>query len=88
MLHLDHVRMTAPGQPVAGCEDCLRMGGRWVHLRMCLECGHIGCCDASPNRHATGHFRETSHPLMRSVEPGERWWWCYVDEVVVRAPSP
>jgi uncharacterized UBP type Zn finger protein len=63
-----------------GCEDCLRIGGWWVHLRMCLSCGHVGCCDASPNRHATKHFGATGHPVIRSLEPGEDWMWCYVDE--------
>lgn len=69
-------RATTPG----ACEECLRDGTRWVHLRMCLECGHVGCCDSSVSRHATGHFHETGHPVMRSVEPGEVWRWCYVDE--------
>jgi uncharacterized UBP type Zn finger protein len=64
-----------------GCEDCLAIGGRWVHLRVCMSCGHVGCCDSSPNRHATAHFKATSHPLIQSFEPGEDWWWCYVDEV-------
>jgi len=64
------------------CEDCVKTGDRWVHLRLCLVCGHVGCCDSSKNRHATGHFRETGHPLVRSIEPGERWVWCYVDELV------
>jgi hypothetical protein len=66
-----------------GCEDCLRMGDRWVHLRMCMRCGHIGCCDSSPNRHATAHFHaHRDHPLVRSYEPGEDWWWCYADELL------
>ena len=65
----------------AGCEECLRLGTRWVHLRLCLSCGHVGCCDSSPVRHATAHFHETSHPVIRSAEPGEDWSWCYVDEV-------
>ncbi|WP_235986520.1 UBP-type zinc finger domain-containing protein [Burkholderia contaminans] len=60
----------------------MRSGSRWVHLRMCLICGHVGCCDSSPNRHASRHFRETGHRLVRSIEPGERWIWCYEDEVV------
>jgi uncharacterized UBP type Zn finger protein len=64
------------------CEDCVAIGASWVHLRMCLSCGRVGCCDSSPNRHASRHFRATDHPLVRSVEPGERWIWCYVDEVV------
>lgn len=66
-----------------GCVECLATGGRWVHLRMCLTCGHVGCCDSSPNRHATAHFRQTDHPVVRSFEPGEDWRWCYLDEVMV-----
>ncbi|TDC89384.1 hypothetical protein E1292_44540 [Nonomuraea deserti] len=62
-----------------GCEECLADGGRWVHLRRCLECGHIGCCDSSPAKHATAHFHATSHPVMQSYEPGEKWRWCFVD---------
>ena len=64
-----------------GCEDCLQSGGKWVHLRVCQQCGHVGCCDSSPNRHATAHHRETDHPIVRSFEPGEEWFWCYHDEV-------
>ena len=64
-----------------GCEDCLRTGDHWVHLRVCQQCGHVGCCDSSPNRHATAHHRETEHPIIRSYEPGEEWFWCYSDEV-------
>jgi uncharacterized UBP type Zn finger protein len=64
-----------------GCVECLAMGARWVHLRLCLQCGHVGCCDDSPNRHATKHFHATRHPMMRSFEPGESWGWCYVDEL-------
>ncbi|MFB4281655.1 MULTISPECIES: UBP-type zinc finger domain-containing protein [unclassified Nonomuraea] len=63
----------------AGCEECLASGGRWVHLRRCLECGHIGCCDSSPSKHATGHFHATGHPVVQSFEPGESWRWCFVD---------
>ena len=66
-----------------GCEDCLRAGDMWVHLRECLICGHVGCCDQSPNRHATKHFYATEHPIIRSLEPGEDWRWCYIDEVLV-----
>jgi CPA1 family monovalent cation:H+ antiporter len=72
-------RVAAAGTPGA-CEDCLREGTTWVHLRMCLTCGHVGCCDSSVGRHAERHFHETEHPVMRSVEPGEAWRWCYVDE--------
>ena len=69
----------AAGEHV-GCEACLRTGGRWVHLRRCLACGHVGCCDSSPGRHATRHFHETGHPLMASAEPGESWRWSYVEK--------
>ena len=58
------------------------MGGRWLHLRLCLGCGHVGCCDSSPNRHASAHFRAEDHPLVRSYEPGEDWWWCYADDLL------
>jgi uncharacterized UBP type Zn finger protein len=66
-----------------GCEDCLRTGSSWVHLRLCMACGHVGCCDSSPNRHATAHFHEAGHPVVQSFEPGERWAWCYVDETMI-----
>jgi uncharacterized UBP type Zn finger protein len=79
--HLETVRFTDAPRGKRVCEDCVKIGGTWVHLRMCLECGHVGCCDSSPNRHATKHFHQTSHPLVRSVEPGESWIWCYVDEL-------
>lgn len=78
--HLDHIHDVAPS--ANGCEDCLRTGDEWVHLRMCLECGHVGCCDDSKNRHATKHFHDTQHPVIQSHQPGERWKWCYIDEVV------
>lgn len=70
-----HVHPSAPG-----CEECLAIGDSWVHLRLCMECGHVGCCDDSKNRHATKHFHATHHPIIRSIEPGERWGWCFVDE--------
>ena len=82
--HLDQVEVTELPDEIAGCEECLAMGGRWVHLRMCEICGHIGCCDDSPNRHATAHFHATEHPIMRSAEPGEDWSWCFVDQVAFR----
>ena len=63
-----------------GCEDCLKIGGQWVHLRLCLICGHAACCDDSPNRHATRHFHTSGHAVMRSLEPGETWGWCFVDQ--------
>lgn len=77
--HLAQVRDVTPS--AEGCEDCLRIGARWVHLRLCESCGHVGCCDNSPNRHATKHFRSTGHPVIKSFEPGEEWGWCYVDEL-------
>jgi uncharacterized UBP type Zn finger protein len=82
--HLDHVLITELPEEVAGCEDCLATGGRWLHLRICLECGHVGCCDDSPNRHATAHAHASGHPIIRSLEPGEVWSWCYVDEALMR----
>ena len=79
--HLDQVALTELPPSVDGCEECLRDGGKWLHLRICLTCGHVGCCDDSPSRHATAHYHATSHPIIRSLEPGEDWSWCYVDEV-------
>ncbi len=84
--HLDEV--DAEAQPSAqGCADCLRMGGRWVHLRMCRVCGHVGCCDSSPHKHATAHNAATKHPLISSFEPGEEWWWCYPDQLDFELPD-
>ena len=86
--HLDTVADVTPS--AEGCEDCIPLGDRWVHLRVCMACGHVGCCDSSKNRHATAHFRGSQHSLVQSYEPGEDWWWCYVDEVaftVDGAPS-
>lgn len=79
--HLDTITVTELPGEIAGCEDCLRIGGQWLHLRMCHECGHIGCCDSSPNRHARKHAGDESHPLVRSAEPGEDWSYCFVDDV-------
>jgi uncharacterized UBP type Zn finger protein len=84
--HLSQVRAAEPRTP-EGCEECLQMAGRWVHLRLCLSCGHVGCCDSSPNRHATAHHHETGHPIIRSFEPNEAWAWCYVDQVVLKASA-
>lgn len=81
--HLDTIAVTDLPREIAGCEDCLPIGDRWVHLRMCQSCGHIGCCDSSPNRHATKHFHATTHPIVRSFEPGEDWRWCYADQMEV-----
>jgi uncharacterized UBP type Zn finger protein len=81
-----HLRAITPqqfqrkGNTPNGCEECLKMGDSWVHLRLCLECGHVGCCDSSKNKHATKHYHAIHHPVIRSLEPGERWLWCYVDE--------
>jgi hypothetical protein len=79
--HLDQIRVTALPASIEGCEECLKTGSRWMHLRMCTTCGKIGCCDSSPNRHASRHAREESHPIVRSAEPGEEWSWCFLDEV-------
>ena len=79
--HLDQINDVTPS--AQGCEECLRTGDTWVHLRECLVCGHVGCGDSSKNKHATQHFRSTSHPLVQSVQPGAGWIWCYVDEVVM-----
>jgi uncharacterized UBP type Zn finger protein len=79
----NHVTDATPRRthrPREGCEDCLKIGGQWVHLRECLTCGHVACCDSSPHKHATAHFHGTHHPLVTSVEPGETWAWCYVDD--------
>jgi uncharacterized UBP type Zn finger protein len=81
--HLAEIREVEPR--TKGCEECLKTGGRWVHLRMCRTCGKVGCCDSSPNRHATAHYRETGHPIARSIQPGESWSWCYADEAMVSA---
>jgi uncharacterized UBP type Zn finger protein len=81
--HLDEITVYELPAEVAGCEDCLRTGGKWLHLRICLICGHVGCCDDSPNRHATAHYHATSHPIIRSLEPGEDWSWCYADHVAL-----
>ena len=80
--HLDAISDVTPDS-TRGCSDCLAIGAYWVHLRECLSCGHVACCDSSPNRHATAHFTGTRHPIVRSFEPGEDWRWCYVDLTVV-----
>jgi uncharacterized UBP type Zn finger protein len=79
----NHITGLHPQEPRTpdGCEECLASGGEWVHLRLCLTCGHVGCCDESPNKHATKHFHKTQHPVIRSFEPGEEWGYCYVDDV-------
>jgi len=79
--HLDQVKYSQFTGKQRVCPECVKLGSSWVHLRMCMICGHVGCCDSSPNKHATGHFHTSQHPLIRSIEPGERWVWCYVDEL-------
>ena len=79
--HVDQIRVVERPEAIEGCESCLAIGGSWVHLRMCQTCGRIGCCDSSPNRHATRHAHQAGHPVLRSVEPGEEWSWCVIDEV-------
>ena len=78
--HLDQIREVTPS--ANGCEDCLKTGDTWVHLRLCLTCGHVGCCDDSKNKHATKHFHVTNHPIIQSFEPGEDWRWCYQDALL------
>ena len=80
--HLNQIQNVSPHTP-NGCEECLALGDTWVHLRLCLECGHVGCCDSSKNKHATKHFGQTQHAIMKSFEKGEDWRWCYVDEMEV-----
>lgn len=78
--HLSHIHsVTASG---TGCTECVEMGARWVHLRECLECGHVGCCDSSEHTHATKHYLKSKHPIMHSIEPGESWKYCYIDELM------
>jgi len=80
-LHCEHLKLVKNVTPSArGCEDCLKTGDTWVHLRLCLVCGHVGCCDSSNNRHARAHFHGTQHPIIKSFEPGEDWMWCYVHD--------
>jgi hypothetical protein len=89
--HLDTIDYDA-APSADGCEDCLATGGEWVHLRMCQECGHVGCCDSSPNRHATAHAQREGHVVVRSFEPGESWFFCYADqiafEIAAAPPAP
>ena len=85
--HLDQVRITQLPESVDGCEECLATGDAWLHLRICLECGKVGCCDDSPNRHASGHAQSSGHPLIRSLEPGEEWSWCFVDDLALLIPE-
>ncbi|MGH9653123.1 MAG: ubiquitin carboxyl-terminal hydrolase 14 [Bryobacteraceae bacterium] len=84
--HIDEIQNVTPRTP-EGCEECLKTGDTWVHLRLCLECGHVGCCDSSKNKHATRHFHHTHHPVIQSFEPGETWGWCYVDRLELDFPE-
>ena len=79
--HLETVHEVTPNAD--GCEECLKRGDTWVHLRLCLSCGHVGCCDSSKNKHATKHYHRAGHPIVRSLEPGEDWRWCYADRIMV-----
>ena len=85
--HLDQIEVPDLPDHVEGCEECLKTGSDWVHLRQCMVCGKVGCCDSSPNRHASAHFNEAGHPLVRSAQPGEDWAWCYLDKAVFPVPS-
>ncbi len=85
--HLDSVQITELPEAVEGCEECLKTGGQWLHLRICLECGKVGCCDSSPNQHASKHARAARHPLIRSLEPGEQWSFCFVDDLGMVIPD-
>ena len=85
--HLDHVHVTELPEAVDGCEECLASGGKWVHLRICLECGHVGCCDSSPGRHASAHGHDSGHPIIRSLQPGETWSWCFEDQLAMLLPD-
>ena len=83
--HVGETKIRTVHRPAPGCVDCLKIGGQWVHLRECLTCGHVACCDSSPNKHATAHHHATKHPIVTSVEPGEDWCWCYIDEAMLSA---
>jgi uncharacterized UBP type Zn finger protein len=85
--HLDQIQVLELPESVDGCEDCLREGSKWMHLRICLSCGHVGCCDDSPGRHAREHARGSAHRILRSLEPGEDWSWCFADEVAFVVPE-
>jgi uncharacterized UBP type Zn finger protein len=85
--HLDTITVTELPPEVPGCEDCLASGGAWVHLRICLSCGHVGCCDSSPGKHASAHFAASDHTLIRSLEPGEEWSWCFIDQTAMLIPQ-
>ena len=81
--HLQKAKEDVTPKTPKGCEECLKTGDTWVHLRLCLTCGHVGCCDSSKNKHATKHFHATKHPVIKSLEPGEEWRYCYADDLLV-----
>lgn len=81
-IHIKEVNQSIMGN-TKGCEECEKIGDQWVHLRLCLTCGHVGCCDSSSNKHATKHFHQTNHPIIKSYEPQEKWKWCYIDETMI-----
>lgn len=83
--HAGKIQTVTPS--AKGCEECLKRGDWWVHLRVCRACGHVGCCDQSPNTHATKHFQETKHPVIEGYDPPEGWGWCYVDEIFLELPD-
>jgi hypothetical protein len=83
--HMDTVQSVTPS--ARGCEECLQMGSEWVHLRLCRACGHVGCCDDSPHRHATAHYRATQHPIIEGYDPPEGWGWCFIDGTMVDLPD-
>jgi uncharacterized UBP type Zn finger protein len=80
-IHADQIKLHVQPKTPEGCEECLKTDDAWVHLRLCITCGHVGCCDNSRNKHATLHHKETNHPIIKSFEPGETWLWCYIDEI-------
>ena len=86
--HLNQIKVTELPASIAGCEECLKIGSTWLHPRMCMSCGKIGCCDSSPNKHASRHAREDAHPIARSAESGEDWSWCFVDELAFVVAPP
>ena len=83
--HAHQIKIVTPS--ALGCEECLRIGSRWIHLQLCRECGHVGCCDQSPHRHARGHFQASGHPIIEGYDPPEGWGWCYIDDIEVDLPS-
>jgi uncharacterized UBP type Zn finger protein len=85
--HFEEIQPVVP-HTTAGCEECLQIGSTWVHLRLCMQCGHVGCCDSSPMRHATKHYRGVGHPVVASFEPGEAWMYCYPDNLMVETDRP